>query len=372
MPLYPSGPVVVGTDDRLRPSQANLRRWKTAVAGRNSAPANVLVLGDSMTAKGSSDDPNSARWTNRLRIGLQAEYMAGVGGRGYLAARQAGVGGDGSAFTVGGAPTHSVAAGLGRHSYVLAGSGDSLTTTVVCDRFQVAYLGYSGSGSFSVTIDGGSPTTVATTHATAKGYLYDSGALSSASHQVVLTWISGSAWISGVMFFSGDFASGIHMWEGSTAGTAADYNLGAVGEAFDHMDLIHPDVVILEFGIAEMVAATSTATFVANLAANVAKITTGNDALIGASTYAPSVVLLPVWAIGFAPYTTDTWLPYYRAMITAALANGWAVADVYDAAGSIGLTDPYSLTDSGLADLTHPSAKGNQLIADVVLRTLTV
>jgi len=365
----------------INPDAVALRRWFTALAGRNAAPANFLVLGDSVMEKDRGGTTEAGRIVSLLRDQLQVRYTGTKQGAGYIPASPYNVA---SAWTYGGTlPTISTTFGLGRMSSILtAGSTTTATITVFCDRFQILGL---GSSTGTVAIDGGIPVALTVTAAGVDGrVVFDSGTLTPGFHTVVCAAPATGAhfYLNGAVFFLGDFASGIRKWESANSGSQALYLLppaygGVAGGPIttspywaDVLDTVKPDLVILEFGLNEQLTAPTRTP--AQLRADLANLVT----VINAKTPGrpPSVLPLIMWAHGFGGSADAVWLPYRAAIKEAATANGWAMpVDIYDTAGYIGSStgpvadrDPYALT----TDYIHPKPKGNQLIVDEIIRRI--
>lgn len=357
---------------QLAPHPASLRRWRAALAGRATDPATMLWLGDSILALGltppATDD---ARIMRRVAAGLRHRLLIPGAGRGYYPARV----GAGSPWAATAGVLASASYGLGRISAQLGAAGHSMTITVPgCDRFHLMFTGWAGvTGTAGISIDGGGVVNVDTAALGAGGFRagrrWDSGPLAAGDHTVVVSWVAGGAVrLEGLMAYSGDFAAGLHVYEAANSGgQAASLADPAMSLWAGSMDLLQPDLLVLEFGINEKQAGVAPATFAANLVAIYDRVVAGAaTAYPGGAPYAPSVLLLSMWAPSAGASPTDAaWAPYRAAMAALALERGWALVDVYELTGFIG-ADPYGVT----TDLLHPSARGNQLIADAVVRAI--
>ena len=357
------------------PDAVALRRWLIAIANGN---ASYIVLGNSIMDK----DRGGANEANRipclLRDQLQTKVMGAVQGAGYIPASHYNVA---SAWTYGGGnPTDSSVFGVGRMTTILvAGTANTASITVDCDRFQLLGL---GSSSGTVTIDGGAPQPLLVTAAGFDGRIvFDSGALAPGAHTILCTAPAAGVhfYLNGILVFNGDSpTTGIHKWESANPQTQALYLLpsayggSATGPSanfpywVDAMDTANPDLILPEFGINEELGPIGTGG--QRSASDFKKDLKNLVSIVTAKTpgQPPSVLPLVMWAHSFNNNTEAVWLPYRQAIIDAAAANGWArPVDIYDSAGYIG-TDPYALT----VDKVHASLKGKHLIVNELVRRL--
>lgn len=355
--------------------KATFRRWRAALGGRTSDPATILWLGDSImaldTTPTATDDQRIPR---KVTATLQDRLMGARGGRGYYPARIVGPGVTTSPWAHSTGVLASATYGLGRISAQLTASTHTMTITVPdCDRFDLCFAAWVGvTGVATVAIDGGAAVNVDTAALSGGGFRagrrWSSGALAPGNHTVVVGWASGGpVRLEGLMAYRGDFASGIHSYEVANSGSRASYLADAAASLWaGSMDLIQPDLLVIEFGINEMQMAIPVQDFISNLNLLEQRVRAGAvNVYTGAAPYAPSVLLLNMWAIGSGTWTEADWAPYRYAIHRAADRSNWAVADIHALTGYIG-NDPYGIT----TDQVHPNTKGKEMIADEISRLL--
>lgn len=205
----------------------NLRKWFAALGNRHTAPAKVLVFGDSLS-EGTGAGTFQKRWMQVLQDALRNRYpVPGVTGATipYVTAspRQS------AALT--GAQVSNVGAaqasfGLGLRALTVE-AGDSVTFTFTGDRCKLYGTKGTSSGRFGIVLDGAAEVVVDGYNAggTINGQLiWDSGAISNAAHTVVVSRSStttanpGNVFPEGLLTFNGDHGSGIRVIDGARHG----------------------------------------------------------------------------------------------------------------------------------------------------------
>src|SRR5215469_18231864 len=139
------------------------------LAGRLSARCNIVCLGDSITeGQGAAGPPSSGfenRWLARLRDMLRCRYptqgLTG-GGRGFIGAASTGEG----SFPWPAATSQSLPNGMGAGPKAkflqLAGSGQTITFSLVGDAADIMWTQVPYGGTFSWAVDGGTAKNVST------------------------------------------------------------------------------------------------------------------------------------------------------------------------------------------------------------------
>jgi lysophospholipase L1-like esterase len=216
-----------------------LRRWYSALANRESAPANILFVGDSVT-EGYYTSAESRRWTELFRDAIQRMYR--IGGAGFIPARHTvPASPPTSPWVAVGGDTTDYGFGIGRRALTLSNVAHSNTLTFSGDRVWVLYTQGAGVGGMSISIDGGAAVNIDTNAATMKsGRVWDSGALSLGTHTVQVKPVGFGAApatincvVDGAMVFSTDYSGGVHVWEGGHAGYWSNhFNGGTTTEQY--------------------------------------------------------------------------------------------------------------------------------------------
>lgn len=130
------------------------------------------------------------------------------------------------------------------------GIGDTVSLTATMDRFELLYTKIqAGGGTIEVKIDGVAQTTldstgVAQTDTYDSSCSWDSGALSDASHTILLTNTgSGFCYIEGAFLYRGNYSNGFRVWNGGTAGKWGGVPTEASG-ALDILAKRTPDLAV--------------------------------------------------------------------------------------------------------------------------------
>jgi lysophospholipase L1-like esterase len=321
--------------DRRYPTSrrtAALRAYHTALAKRATTPVDILTIGTSIT-EGTKATAFANRWVDLLRDKLRAKWQpaAIAGGRGYVSANYANPPDSGQAFTQAGG-SFSTSFGLGRRTRFLTASGHTLTLVFTGTGLDLFYA-KGNSGNFTITVDGGAPTTVSwTTIPAVDGIVSQVRGLSVASHTVVIAWVSGVVLINGAMVYNGDEAAGIRTWEGGHGGAeSALYVDPAIPRWIDNVATIQPDLVVIELGTNDYAAARGSTSLIANLQSLVANIR-------AVCTVAPSIVLVVNHDRGDVVAPPVAWSSYVAAIYTYAAADGnVALFDIDDRFWSVRL-----------------------------------
>lgn len=347
---------------QLVPS-APLRNFRAALAARTTDPVDVLLVGDSFMGNFRRTFPEK-RFINHLRDAAQLKWAGALQGSGYHPCAPDN-GAAQSNWVIAGGALRFNGFGLTRMSTGLSTVAHTATLTVDCDRFHLAYSRTNTTGTMGVSIDGGAVQNIVTAGApNISTRLWDSGALSSGSHTVVVTWVSGNiVLLDGLMAYNGDFASGIRFWDSGYGGTVANHHYTATTTYYTGCDNIKPNLVLLHFGTNELIAGVTATTFTAELKTLIDHI------LALCPSPKPSIGVLLAWPTsGSDPtLTVANWAAYRAATRTLCNQYGYELLDFYDVVGDIGTTDPLDVTET---DFLHPNKNGAYLYADEIMRTI--
>jgi hypothetical protein len=247
-----------------------MRRWFAALGNRHTAPAKVLVFGDS-NSEGTGAGTFQKRWMQVLQDALRSRYpVPGVTGAEfpYITAspRQT------PALT--GAPVSNVGAtsasfGLGLRALTVE-AGDSVTFTFTGDRCIFYATKGPSVGRYSIVLDGGAATVVdgfnSGTLITGQ-QIWDSGAISSGAHTVVVTRADtttanpGNVFPEGLLTFNGDFAAGVRVIDGARHGTQVSTFSDSTAWQTALTNLGPFGLAIMPWGANDAVAGVTAATF---------------------------------------------------------------------------------------------------------------
>lgn len=226
------GPESMGyrTDGILRSSATfptqKLLGFFAALANREKAPCNIVIMGDSIT-EGQGATSLSTRWVQVFLDRMRQRFpTAGVtGGVGYRPAMYvfSTPAGQGPVATGNAATTSR---GLGKRGKTLApdngtGVGRVTYAPVICTSFDICYHSTGTGNRINVSIDGGAEVEIPS----GVGHVsWSSGPLAAGPHTVSVSYSrGGSTALEGVMFYNGDENKGIRLWEGGSSGSRADF-----------------------------------------------------------------------------------------------------------------------------------------------------
>lgn len=213
-----------GVDDDQKRLTA-LQSWYAALGGRAQSPANLVLLGDSMT-QGQGATAFDRTWAARLRVGLRGRYpTTGVtGGRGFISPL-GGLTGVSSAIwptsQAGAAPIWTDSAGPKKRVWRL-NSATSYTWTLQGTAVDLHYWSTGSTGHVSYSVDGGGAVDLNTaTGATGPGTKLRIPLGASGAHTLTIAWVSGQNYVEGVTEFDGDELAGIRVHEAGHSGISA-------------------------------------------------------------------------------------------------------------------------------------------------------
>jgi lysophospholipase L1-like esterase len=357
------------------PGSESLARWRGALAKRETRPADVVVVGDSITE--GLGVPDDARWISQLRRDLQRSNPAGApGGEGYIPAWHVGRPpsndpGWVQRWSLQGFPAWTDSGfGLGRRAVVIDNMNETASITVTGDRLWVSFTAGPDQGLMRVLVDGTIPAIVDTyAPVTQSGRVWDSGPLARGNHSVEVADVLGSRVVlDGITAFDGDGGSpsdhgrGIRMWDGGHSGATAGFYAAGAAHWADGLDVIRPDLVIIELGANDQSFAVGADRFRANLSQMVDTIRASATA---GGAVAPSVALMPVFAA--SNRSAAEWERYRAAMFAVATAKGCAVLDVWT---SLHQVPAVPTTDGLFMDTIHPNLAGSRWLGDLVAHLL--
>lgn len=354
-----------------------LRGWYAALANRDSAQAKAMHVGDS-TTEGGTLTAISQRWLDRLAAHMRARYpVTGVVGGApstYLPAAW-GVGSSIPApATIGGSPGQH-ANGLGRRGYSLTASGQSVTWTVTGRLVDIAFTKQSGLGIAAVAIDG-IPAAALNTASGATGSFVSAVARydlsTTGTHTVAVTWTSGTVMVEGIVTYSGDSTAGIlHYDAGHFGYTTNNFQAAATNAWMTTAAWLQPQLITINVGINDYKQNRGAAAYTTDLNTIIASLRANLTA-----PAATSILLIKASQPTHPSTPTEPWANYVAADYAIAAADTGGPGGASGIAVlELGTRMPTPTTDNTLAlynaDLTHPTAKGNAFIADVLLAVLS-
>lgn len=217
--------------DFRRTRGESLRHFRSALGGRELAPVNVYMIGDSVML-GAGATTYQRAWFDIFRDAMQREYRPG--GEGLIPSYSPPTNTFPNRFTLAGTPTVTdFGSGWGRRAVFIDSVDDIMTVTGICDRVYVVYTATPTSGTFKVVIDGGAPATQSAASAiTMSGRIWDSGALALGSHTIAISPNAASnlMFIEGVILFATDIPLGVRYFSGGHGGHRAEHYNGDTTE----------------------------------------------------------------------------------------------------------------------------------------------
>jgi lysophospholipase L1-like esterase len=333
--------------------------WLSALANRGNTPARILAIGDSIT-EGSNASSNSKRWVQRLLTAVRTRFsQTAPGGFGHLPPFYIGTT-MGQPFTAVSSPVpgQDTTFGLGRRCAVMSGT-NSYTYTITGTSFWLWYVQGPSTGTISVSIDGGTATTIATnTGALTDGKIWNSPALTAGSHTVQVSVASGTVYFTGLTVFNGDESSGVQMFESGHWGwkTTDWANNGAYWPAL--AGTIQPQLVTIALMTNDYQGGIDPATCKANLLAMIAAVR-ANCAV------PPTIVLLTYPARGDVTSPAYPWASYVA--VAASIASADAGVAHLDLSARYASPATSNALNNWDGDKVHPTDKGHGLVAETIL-----
>jgi lysophospholipase L1-like esterase len=351
---------------------------QAAIANRNNAPCNIVVIGDSITeGVGASSFAN--RWVTQANRAVRDTYPASVngtaGGLGFIPIETTGI----APFTwpitaaTGTNPADFTEGDLGpvRQGLFLYGTCTfTFTAPAGTTSVKVMYNDQSGAGTFSYKVGAGAATNVSNAGTNLDILTAD---IPLTSGQVLtIAWVSGSVYVDGIIHYAGDETSGITFHGCGHQGW--DASAGAQGwnkpEQFSLnwiqcFNALAPSAIMVMLGTNDQSRVTAPV-FQANLAAFIAALQAQNGLI--------SLPLIPVITYAPAGATDDPggWPAYAAAMRSdAAPLNASHVIDLNYRMPSVSSGFDggalYSIPNPG-----HPTNLGHALIGEIVAAAVRI
>jgi lysophospholipase L1-like esterase len=355
---------------------SKLQGWFAALANRAGARANVVILGDSITAgQGATAFPNC--YAQLLPVALNARFPTpglATHGRGFLPPVIPPS--NPTTFTP---PYVTVANPANLIAGSLFGFGpnletwdishtaaNTLTYSLTGDSADILWAGSSGNGTFSWKVDAGATTNVSTNIAFTPAAVTHVSLGSAGAHTLTITNVSGGpTYITGVIEYNGDFAKGIQVhdcgFSGSTTGFWTTGGGNTSGSA--SLPTLSPSLVVIALGVNDNASSISAATSAANITSLIADIRTNF------SPHPPILILAMYNAASDGPTTPAQWAAYVQAMYGVAAAD--SQVDVLDMTLRMPSTSAAVTWSLYAGDGIHPVNSGHQMIADAVCQFLS-
>lgn len=345
-----------------------LTQLNTAVAGRSSAPARWLGIGQSLQEGWGATTPTNT-WFQRALVGMRAAYpTTGVaGGRNYIQTYRRTGGTEASPWIT--ETTFSGTLGLldsgiatTSHKTTTMSAGASITFTVSGTSVDVDWVRGPGGGTFTWRVDGGTTTSVSCngTYLTQNRTRITFG--SRGSHTVTIACSTAPVYLSGLFLYDQDENAGLHGydggWSGATIATPFLADTGTGGWP-STLNTLAPDLVTIELNGNDGINGTNITTFEANARSLIG--------ILKGLTKVPSIVWLTSYQVA-SSVTSTSFGPYDARIKTLAAELGFGVLSWYDTVAQVGTGSSVGLFTS---DGIHPNNTGHQMLADSVVAYLT-
>lgn len=342
-----------------------MRRWWAAVAGREVAPAQALVIGDSIT-EGVGTTLLVRRATVLLQRRLAAALDLPAGPPLPFVPGEWGFSGYGGAPGVNTGSVTSLGEagpGLGQRALRL-NTGGSRSVTVRATQLRVMLRKSATGGIASITIDGGAAVLVDTYQANGESTTtWTSPTLAAGNHTIVVaragTTVAGrNVDYEGVQVFDGDTASGVRIIEAGRSGYRAQQYAANTKWAQAIPGLGTVSLLMLTLGSNDWGAGRTADQFRADTLAIIAAAR--------ANGFAGSVLLVGMWKAGGRD--ENSWAAYMNTLRSIADndpdTSFLSVRDFFPT-----VADPNPTTDPNnlgmFTDFIHPNDIGNGFLADV-------
>jgi lysophospholipase L1-like esterase len=354
--------------------QLALREWFRSVALRDTAPANFLAIGDSIT-EGKQATTHLTRWSGVLPGLLRTEFptTGAPGGAGYLEASQSS--GFTPAFTgypvakTGTVGAGAIDKGLGLESVNFSSTGSLVLSVSNATAVDAIYYKASGTRTIGVQVDAGAVSNVDGGNSasvndfnTFRVTIPDLGA-----HTVTITAVAGTIGFDGFYVYNGDEAKGVRVWAGGFSGQPSSRYVTNATFLGHQVARVQPSCVMIELGANDYqnTGPITAAAFKANIQSIIATVRAN-------ATRPPSIILAPVWTWtpGVTPVEAGGWAAFVAAMYSIAAADDDIC--VFDLQQRFHLKTVNDLgRDLLSADNTHPSNAGYWLFAKALAKFLT-
>lgn len=255
-------------------------RWQAALASANTTQVSAIFVGSSTTA-GSNATPLTSRYVDQLGNLLHKQFNTGAatGGRHILFSD--------TGWTTGGTSVVDTS-DLANYSRAMS-PGATITRTIPnATGFDIYFVQGLGQGAFTVTIDGGTPTTVTPDTAGAIGRhdgMWSSPTLTRGTHTLLITAV-GSCNISSVYVQDSDATNGVRLYNSGRANTMASNFISNTTMWERAAALPTTALVAIMLGANDYASSVNPATFKANL------LTIINNAKSALGTQLPDFILI--------------------------------------------------------------------------------
>lgn len=217
---------------RIRGTELN--QWRSALANREQAPANVYLVGDSMS-EGYGQSAFSKTWFDIFRDALQREYRNG--GEGFNGVTLS-IPTFTHPWTIQNGDQTDYGWGFGRRAMTMSQqspSVDFISRNFYGDRIYVIYTTSSVTGTMKITLDGVVSTQNTNDPITQSGRVWDSGQLALGTHTLRLEPNADEniMVVDGVMVFATDTLVGVHTFNGAHSGYQSLFFSGVAGNGSD-------------------------------------------------------------------------------------------------------------------------------------------
>lgn len=341
----PSSPALVG--------QA-LRRFRVAIANRDTAKVDIVVVGDSLT-EGFNATTRAESYCNVMADRLAAHLGQPTGHARWVPASPNAI--DPVWSNSGGAAAENAGYGIGKFALYLPASGWAQVTQD-CDRITLLYPRFSFlAGTFRVYVDGVLQATLNHSGSPTRSSLaWDSGALAYGPHTLRIEADALGCNIEGAYFHRGDH-DGLRVWNGGHANASTNYFRSGVW-CSGLADTVPAQLVVINLASNDTYWNWGAATTQAYLEQTIDLINT-------AATVDPSVVLVVPWRNNYeasdSAWDDEVRRPIYR----AAQSRGAAVCDLGRILGQVA-DNTWGLYDEGV----HPNTLGQRLAGEALARWL--
>lgn len=351
-----------------------LRKWYANLAGRSVTPAQILVIGDSIS-EGHGSSTLIRRWQNVLMrnlrarvptLGLDLGSVTDGAEWPYISAHYATSWPTGIPCTLAGNWTAADQFGLGKRAVQLNDGTASAVFTFTGTSCRLLYTRGSGAGVCRIVVDGGTATTVDSYQATGTAVgTWTSAALSRGAHTVTVTrdptTASGrSVFVEGLLTFDGDETTGIRVVDGAHSGAWAQNFTTDTGWATSAAAVGPFGLLIYALGTNDFGGGRTRAQFKADTQTMIATLR-GNG-------FAGSVLLLGLWK-GYGRDET-AWADYLAVLseVAAADPDSWflSLRDYMPDPSTSGTSGSLGLFVDGL----HPGDAGFGYMGDVLAGAL--
>jgi lysophospholipase L1-like esterase len=351
-----------------------LQGWFAALGRRQTARANIALIGNSVTAgQGATSFPGC--WAQLLPVQLRARFPTpglATAGRGFLPPIIPPS--NPTTFSppyvaISGATAGQLEAGSlygfgpNLETWNLnVGSGASLAYSLVGDSADILWAGATGNGTFSWKVDAGGTTNISTSTALNPAAVTHVSLGSAGAHTLTVAYVSGTpVYVTGVIEYDGDYTSGIQCHDLGFSGSTSGYwtVTGGATELAAALASLSPGLICIELGLNDNANGIAPAVTAANITSVIAAI----RAALGA-TCPPFLLLAMYNAAQDGPTSAALWAQYVTALYGIAAAD--PLIDILDFSLRMPSTAAANTWSLYNADGIHPNNAGHQLIADIL------